>query len=364
MSSQTYVDDHLMCAIVGNGFILIFFCISNGFPNPNPSKTDLPSPSQTLDLGAAINLGFDSTASGHRLRISSLSHDLLSSISQLLRRKNVHHTQELVVEKAATSGTTEENTLNSKATTGTAEYNTLNSEYASCRSIGIFPTKSVSSFEFHGRFTIIQPPVTTNHQYLQDGELIHGEIFNLFATMSAVEIIDPKMDSGIVCRYYYVDEAIEDGAAPVPLSLNKIVDVHCMIDIMDHLLSCEETWHKGHSLAQTIFSCIYLLRPDRTQTIFSCIYLLKPDRTSSHALLHSYCTVIRSTCNAVISAVFDSRTHEPLFLNLAFGAALRVFLVLEIMRLVYKFFDHHVNHHKHVRSMQDYEHLVVDVRVT
>ncbi|KAI3701006.1 hypothetical protein L2E82_45648 [Cichorium intybus] len=48
---------------------------------------------------------------------------------------------------------------------------------------------------------------------LQDGELIHGEIFNLFAAMSAVEIIDPKMDSGIVCRYYYVDEAIEDGAA-------------------------------------------------------------------------------------------------------------------------------------------------------
>ncbi|KAI3781882.1 hypothetical protein L2E82_11910 [Cichorium intybus] len=47
--------------------------------------------------------------------------------------------EELVVEKAATSGTTEENTLNSnadpqasfQATTGTAEDNTLNSEYAS-----------------------------------------------------------------------------------------------------------------------------------------------------------------------------------------------------------------------------------------
>ncbi|KAI3503328.1 hypothetical protein L1887_31768 [Cichorium endivia] len=31
MSSQAYVDDHLMCNIVGNGFFLIFFCISNDF---------------------------------------------------------------------------------------------------------------------------------------------------------------------------------------------------------------------------------------------------------------------------------------------------------------------------------------------
>ncbi|KAL0013692.1 hypothetical protein SO802_000761 [Lithocarpus litseifolius] len=130
---------------------------------------------------------------------------------------------------------------------------------------------------------------------LQDGELIHGDNFNLFAAMSALEIMDPKMDSGIVCKYYSIDEAIENGAAPVPISINKTVDVQCTIDIMDHLLACEATWHKGHSLAQTVFSCIYLLRPDRT---------------SSHALLHSYCRVIRATCKAVISVVSDARTHE------------------------------------------------------
>ncbi|XP_065618046.1 uncharacterized protein LOC112039058 isoform X1 [Quercus suber] len=107
--------------------------------------------------------------------------------------------------------------------------------------------------------------------------------------------MDPKMDSGIVCKYYSIDEAIENGAAPVPISINKTVDVQCTIDIMDHLLACEATWHKGHSLAQTVFSCIYLLRPDRT---------------SSHALLHSYCRVIRATCKAVISVVSDARTHE------------------------------------------------------
>ncbi|KAJ0749668.1 hypothetical protein HanLR1_Chr05g0172691 [Helianthus annuus] len=130
---------------------------------------------------------------------------------------------------------------------------------------------------------------------LQDGELICGENFNLFAAMSALEIMDPKMDSGIVCKYYSVDEAIEDGAAPIPLSPNKTADVHYIIDVMDHLLCCEATWHKGHSLAQTIFSCIYLLRPDRT---------------SSHPLLSSYCTVVRATCNAVVSVVSDTRTHE------------------------------------------------------
>ncbi|EOY31182.1 hypothetical protein QUC31_019911 [Theobroma cacao] len=130
---------------------------------------------------------------------------------------------------------------------------------------------------------------------LRDGELIHGDNFNLFAAMSALEIMDPKMDSGIVCRYYSIDEAIENGAAPIPISLDSTIDVQCTIDIMDHLLACEAAWHKGHSLAQTVFSCIYLLRLDRT---------------TSHALLHSYCRVIRATCKAVVSVVSDARTHE------------------------------------------------------
>jgi hypothetical protein len=51
----------------------------------------------------------------------------------------------------------------------------------------------------------------------------------------------------------------------------------------------------GHSLAQTVFSCIYVLRPERT---------------SSQALLHSYCRVIRATCRAVVSVVSDARTNE------------------------------------------------------
>ncbi|KAB2620813.1 N-alpha-acetyltransferase 35NatC auxiliary subunit-like [Pyrus ussuriensis x Pyrus communis] len=141
----------------------------------------------------------------------------------------------------------------------------------------------------------VSPLLDAACEDLQDGMLINGDNFNLFAAMSALEIMDPKMDAGMVCKYYSVDEAIDDGAAPVPISFDKTVDVQRTIDIMDHLLACEATWHKGHSLAQTVFSCIYLLRLDRT---------------SSHALLNSYCRVIRATCKAVISVVLDARTHE------------------------------------------------------
>ncbi|CAN8270746.1 unnamed protein product [Cochlearia groenlandica] len=141
----------------------------------------------------------------------------------------------------------------------------------------------------------VSPLLSAACSDLHEGELIHGDNFNLFAAMSALEIMDPKMDSGMVSTFYSIDEAIENGFAPVPISSDKTVDVQCIIDIMDHLLACEATWHMGHSLAQTVFSCIYVLRPERT---------------SSQALLHSYCRVIRATCRAVVSVVSDARTNE------------------------------------------------------
>ncbi|XP_071908652.1 uncharacterized protein [Coffea arabica] len=55
----------------------------------------------------------------------------------------------------------------------------------------------------------VSPLLQLASQDLHDGELIHGENFNLFAAMSALEIMDPKMDSGIVSTYCSVDEAIE-----------------------------------------------------------------------------------------------------------------------------------------------------------
>lgn len=161
----------------------------------------------------------------------------------------------------------------------------------------------------------VSPLLHAACQDLHEGDLIHGDNFNLFAAMSALEIMDPKMDSGMASTYYSLDEAIENGAAPVPVSDDKTTDVRCIIDIFDHILACEATWHKGHSLAQTVYSCLYLLRPERT---------------SSHALLHSFCQIIRATCKAVLSVVSDSRTHEVMYSNSSFFLSLfdRIFFLV------------------------------------
>lgn len=39
---------------------------------------------------------------------------------------------------------------------------------------------------------------------------------------------------------------------------------------------------------------------------------MRMERTSSHAVLNSFCRILRATCNVVISVVSTARTHEVL----------------------------------------------------
>ena len=93
---------------------------------------------------------------------------------------------------------------------------------------------------------------------LQTGELMHTESFSLFEAMSAIEIGDPKMDAGLdTARAPTADELIEQGVAPVELSENQLLAV------TDQLFAVQASWHAGNSLAQTVFTCLYLMRPER-----------------------------------------------------------------------------------------------------
>ncbi|XP_050670988.1 N-alpha-acetyltransferase 35, NatC auxiliary subunit isoform X2 [Leptidea sinapis] len=99
-------------------------------------------------------------------------------------------------------------------------------------------------------------------QDLQLGELLHdGHLFGLFEAMSAIEMMDPKMDAGMLCNR----------GNPKPLNFQqalacgklKVDDLEPgeIIGVIDATMACIVSWLEGHSLAQTVLTNIYLHQP-------------------------------------------------------------------------------------------------------
>lgn len=113
---------------------------------------------------------------------------------------------------------------------------------------------------------------------LELGELLHDSTFGLFEAMSAIEMMDPKMDAGMLCnqiqrKVLNFSNSIESGGLKI-----KDLSIPDLIGIMDATLACLVTWLEGHSLAQTVFTNLYLHNPyvieDRCLKAFS-FYTLK-----------------------------------------------------------------------------------------
>ncbi|CAO3680378.1 unnamed protein product [Umbelopsis ramanniana] len=82
---------------------------------------------------------------------------------------------------------------------------------------------------------------------LEVGQLVHLQSFTLFDAMSAIEIMDPKMDTGMIL----------EGDKKLPFNPLKSLSGEQVLWVIDRLLSCEMAWLSGHSLSQTIFTCMY-----------------------------------------------------------------------------------------------------------
>lgn len=103
---------------------------------------------------------------------------------------------------------------------------------------------------------------------LLPGELVQEPDFHLFDAMSAIELMDSKMDAALQWRTFSnyprtLEEALVngtlkcDGQSPEEL-----------VGIMDEVLACIATWLEGHTLAQTVFTCMYLLDIDKVENIY------------------------------------------------------------------------------------------------
>lgn len=95
--------------------------------------------------------------------------------------------------------------------------------------------------------------------------------------MTAIELMDPKMDVGMMCnrkkKILNFEQSIEAG-------LVKVADFTAeeRLGIIDETYACMATWLEGHSLAQTVFTNLYLHNPgliaDRPMKTF-CFAILK-----------------------------------------------------------------------------------------
>jgi N-alpha-acetyltransferase 35, NatC auxiliary subunit len=81
------------------------------------------------------------------------------------------------------------------------------------------------------------------------GEMIHPGNFSMYAAMSAIELMEPKMDVGC-------GPARNVHNTPLPVTLSDVE----VVRICDELLACLATWMHAHTLPQTVFSCAYVQR--------------------------------------------------------------------------------------------------------
>ncbi|XP_049541353.1 N-alpha-acetyltransferase 35, NatC auxiliary subunit isoform X1 [Anopheles darlingi] len=99
---------------------------------------------------------------------------------------------------------------------------------------------------------------------LELGELVHDSMFGLLEAMSAIEMMDPKMDAGMCCNREATpltfDTAVETGV----MKLANIEPKEA-IGLIDAVYSCTVSWLEGHSMVQTVLTCLYLHKPHRIE---------------------------------------------------------------------------------------------------
>ncbi|CAL3966943.1 unnamed protein product [Diplocarpon coronariae] len=143
-------------------------------------------------------------------------------------------------------------------------------------------------------------------QQLDIGQLIKEPFFTLFESVGALEIMDPKMDSG----YLMPGETMEDD-----FDFSQDLLPEEVLGIIDQLLCHEMAWHMGHPLAQSIFTSLYIDRImsacplNIKQTCFdrstSCL-----DEPMMHLILRAYCLGLIKTCHYVNERVKSEHMYE------------------------------------------------------
>ncbi|KAF2491857.1 Mak10-domain-containing protein [Lophium mytilinum] len=140
---------------------------------------------------------------------------------------------------------------------------------------------------------------TKASQALEIGQLVKDEYFTLFESIGALEIMDPKMDSG----FLQPGETLEENYDALRTLLPEEV-----LGIMDQLLCYEMAWHQGYPLSQTLFTSVYidrLLWPEPRSLEEAQFYRGNPGSVTDalQDVLRAYCLGIIKCCDFVIAKI-------------------------------------------------------------
>ncbi|MCJ1399551.1 hypothetical protein MMC11_002753 [Xylographa trunciseda] len=142
---------------------------------------------------------------------------------------------------------------------------------------------------------------------LGTGQLIKDEFFTLFEAVGALEIMDPKMDSGCLAP----GETLEDDYDILRELLPEEV-----VGIVDQLLCAEVAWYMGHHLSQTLFSSLYIDRilwPEPKgleQATFHRNDKPPSDNVMLHVVLRAFCLGLLKTCYFVHKQIVSETYYE------------------------------------------------------
>ncbi|KAG7285570.1 hypothetical protein NEMBOFW57_010199 [Staphylotrichum longicolle] len=142
---------------------------------------------------------------------------------------------------------------------------------------------------------------------LEPGELVKDGYFTLFESVGALEVMDPKMDSGCLAPGESLDE---DYDVTRPLLPSEVVG------IIDQLLSLEMAWHLGYPLSQTLFTSVYIEKmlqspPETIQDAdFIKGHAANAPRDVMHGALRAYCLGVVKACCYVNERIKYEHSYE------------------------------------------------------
>ncbi|KAL8995051.1 MAG: hypothetical protein Q9169_005150 [Polycauliona sp. 2 TL-2023] len=141
---------------------------------------------------------------------------------------------------------------------------------------------------------------------LDTGQLVKDPYFTLFEAVGALEIMDPKMDSG----FLVAGETLQD-----EFDVLKGLLPEEMIGLMDQILCYEMAWHMGHPLSQSLFTSYYidrLLWPE-PKTLEEASFDRQAPATGNrmlHVVFRAYCLGVIKCCDHVHTRIRTEHYYE------------------------------------------------------